>query len=503
MTDNAAAFEAFAPPALVALGAVVVVLVDALTRGAGVTAPGRQLAAIRQMLLGLSSGVFILLALIVAGFNLLTRGDRVAVANDMLVADAGTHFAMVVICSSALVVLWFASSGPEGSGVRRSEFKALLLFSLAGCLAVVCAGHFVMLVVTIELASLTTIALVALDRNRERSLEASTRLWVVLGFAGAVTLYGVALVYGVTSDLSFAAAGAVDVAAGGDEKRLGVGLVLVMAGMLTRLGIAPFHHWLPNVGDGASPVAAGWGTCVLVGSICFATANLVDTSAVMEIVGLDRVLAAFAMLSLVLGSWLALVQSSVKRLLAYGGVAHAGLFLSALAVGNQAKELAATAALFEVATFVVMQLGAFGVLSVLTRERSGGVQLGEFVGLASRSPILAAAFAVCLLGLAGFPGTIGFIARFQIMQVMIASENIALALVVAAATVVLFAAYLRIAIAMYMLRGVEVEMPPTPLPATLALLVCVFATLVFGIAPAGGLLPVDLLEITRFAATPR
>ncbi len=502
MNDPVALFEALAPPGLVALGAVVVVLLDAITQGARTRAPGSRLARIRQSLLSLSSGAFIFFAFAVAGFNLVFSEGTAATPDAMLKTGPGSHFSMALLCAVALMTLWFAASGPRKSGVQRSEFHALLLFSLAGCLVAVCAGNLVTLVLAIELASLPAIALVALERDRERSVEASTRLWLVVGFAGAITLYGVAMLYGAAGGFSYSGVAAAGASSGSEATLFAVGIALVLAGLLTRLGIAPFHHWLPNVGDGASPIAAAWATCAVVGAVSFATLHLVQESHAMQLAGLREMLALFAMFSMAVGSVLALLQSSVKRVLAYGGVVHAGLFLGVLSLGEVENNASAAAAFLEVSTFVVMQLGAFGVLSVLTRERSGGVQLGEFAGLAERAPILAAAFAVLLLGLAGLPGTVGFISRFQLMQVMIANENVGLALMVGAATVVLFAAYLRIAIAMYMLRGPESETPPTPLPATVALLACAVSTLVFGILPAGGVIPFDLLEITRLAAMP-
>ncbi|MDP6978775.1 MAG: proton-conducting transporter membrane subunit [Myxococcota bacterium] len=499
MTNTMAAFEALGPPGLLAAGSIVTVLVDAAMHGPASREASSRMAWVHRSLLAVVAGAFVSFALVIAGFNLFF-GDRVVKAwGAMLVVDPVSNFAMMLLCSAALIVLLFAISAPKESGVQRGEFYPLLLLSLTGCVTTVCAGNFVSLFFAIELATLPAIALVSLERDRERSLEAGTRLLLVLGFASAITLYGIALLYGARGDLAVVDFATIGGAGEAGAKLVAAGTALVWVGMLTRLGAAPFHHWLPNVCDGASPLAASWASTGLVGVVAFALLRLGPGLDSSVLPGIDKVLVAFAMLSMAIGSVSALFQSSVKRVLAHGAVVHAGLILGVLSVEAQASS---SAAALEIATFVVMQLGAFGVLSVLTRERSGGVQLGEFAGLAERAPILAASFALFLLGLAALPGTAGFISRLYAMQVMIASENVVLALVTGAATVVLFAAYLRVAIAMYMLRSHGGLTPGTPLPATIALLVCAVATVAFGVQPAGGLLPIDLLEIVRRVALP-
>ncbi len=499
MTDSVATFEALGPAGLLAAGSVVTVLVDALVHGRNARESNNRSALIRRSLLAVVAGAFIFFALVIAGFNLFSGDGVVKTWGSMLVVDPGSNFATMLLCGAALVVLWFATSVPKESGVRRGEFYPLLLLSLTGCVTTVCAGNFVSLFFALELATLPAIALVSLERDREKSLEAGTRLLLVLGFASALGLYGIALLYGARGDLAiidFAASGGIGEGGG---KLVAAGISLVWVGMLMRIGAAPFHYWLPNVCDGASPVAASWASTGLVGAVAFAMLRLGPGLDSSVLPGIDRALVAFAILSMAVGSVSALFQSSVKRVLAHGAVVHAGLILGVLAVEAQAS---ASAAALEIATFVVMQLGAFGVLTVLTRDRSGGVHLGEFAGLAERAPILAASFALFLLGLAALPGTAGFISRLHAMQVMIASENVVLALATGAATVVLFAAYLRVAIAMYMLRSHGGLTPRTPLSATFALLVCAVATVAFGVQPAGGLLPIDLLEIVRRIAAP-
>ncbi len=488
-----ALLEGLAPLGMVALGSIVLVLADAVFTKGEDEAREHEVGSFKGSVLTCIAGLFLFFSMVAAGLNFASAPATVGMPGDMLVVDAMASFAMALLCGGGLVTLWFARAHLPLAGIHHGEFYALLMFTMAGALAVVCAGNFVSLFAAIELTSVPLYVLAAFDRDRARSVESGTRLLLTGGFASGVLLYGIALVYGATGSFDYAS---IQVATAGDSALANAGVALVLVGLLARIAVAPFHYWLPNVGEGAPTVVAACVATTLVTASAFALLRLEDALFSAQFA---QVLSLLAGLSMLVGGGMALVQTNVKRILAYGGVAHMGFFLAASVVDNAEGN---RAALLVVATFLFMQLGAFGALTVMTGKGAEAVRLAQYAGLAERRPILAAAMSLFLLGLAGLPGTSGFISRLQAMSVAIGAGHILLTLAMGVASVILFAAYLRIPIAMYMGHGSSGRAEPTPLPALVGLLVCAFATLCLGIYPSGGPFSFDMLEVARRAALP-
>jgi NADH-quinone oxidoreductase subunit N len=380
--------------------------------------------------------------------------------------------------------------------LHHGEFYPLVLLSVAGALGVVCAGNLITLFVALELMSLPVYVLAAFDRDRSRSNEAGMRALLMGVFASALSLYGIALIYGATGHFDYP--GIRD----GIERDLPLafaGMSLLLVGLLTRLGAAPFHQWWPDLIEGAPTIVAACIPLTVVIASAFASIRLLDIVASAALPQFTQILALLAGISMLVGSLMALRQTNVKRLLAYGAIAHTGFLLLALAVPTPEGR---SAALLHITVFLFMQLGAFGAVSSMARRGMEWEDLSEYSGLAEHRPILAATLSLFLFSLAGLPGTSGFVSRFVVMSAAIGAGHMLLVLLMGITSVLLFAAYLRIPTAMYMRRVSAREDAPLPLPSVIVLAICAIATVYIGLFPGEGPLPIALLEIVARAAEP-
>lgn len=496
MTQLLPHVEGLTPLGLLAMGAVVVVLVDAVFTRGGAAAREHDVGSGKGLLLGALTGSFLLFSMVSAALNAARLERRIATAGDMLVVDATSSFAVALLCGGALLTLSIAVARPPPGQVRDGEFYPLLLFAVTGAGGVVYAGNLVSLAVAIELTSLPLCILAAFDRERAHSVDAGTLLLLTGGFASAISLYGVALVYGATGHLDYVA---IRGALADDLPLAQVGLALLLVGMLARIAAVPFHDWMSQVNEGASAIFAAVLSTTLMVSAGFALLRMLDTLIPPDAIGFEQVLSVVAVSSMLWGSGMAIVQTNVKGIFAYGSVTHMGFFVVGLVALNGEG---AGPALIVLGTFLLMQLGAYGALSLSSVAGMEASRLPQYAGLAERRPILAAALSLFALGLAGLPGTAGFISRFMLMSAAIETDSMILVLTIGLASVLLFAAYLRIPTVMYMSRGRAGTAPATPLPALMALLVCAFATLYLGIYPGEGPLPVDMLQIASRVIDP-
>jgi NADH-quinone oxidoreductase subunit N len=393
-------------------------------------------------------------ALALAAIVYANTATPTAVVADAFARDRLGALAAVIVCAVGLATVAVAWNERFGRGEFKGEFFALLAAAGSGMVFFVGANNLMTIFLGLEWFSISLYVLCAVAGDRASSLEASLKYLVVGAFGSAVLLFGFALVYGATGEIELAAVG--DTLAPGDA--LGVaGLALVLAGLAFKASAAPFHMWTPDVYEGApTPVTAFMSAATKTAALVVALRVLV--TAFPEQTELwTAAVAALAVVSLAWGNLAALVQRSVKRMLAYSSISHAGFMLIAVAA---ASELGGRALLFYLVPYSAMSVGAFAVVVARERELGRQVTVDDLAGFGWERPLLGVAMWVFMLGFAGLPLTGGFIGKLYVFAAAYDAGMTWLVIVGVAATAVSLAYYLGVVRALYM-RGGELQVAPS------------------------------------------
>ncbi|MCB1698439.1 MAG: NADH-quinone oxidoreductase subunit N [Pseudomonadales bacterium] len=407
---NAVDFQALLPLLVLAAGAILLMVQIAWHRNPGLTA---ALAAIMLVLAALSCRF----AAEVAPLQVtpLLLADRFALLFCTLFGFAG---AITAVLSRDYV---------SHHGDEPEEFFLLLVLATMGACVLAYAVHVASLLLGMELLSISLYALIAYPNKSILPLEAAAKYLVLSGAASATALFGFALLYAATGSLGFTALGQGLAVTGTGQSVLLPAAVLVFAGLAFKLSIVPFHLWTPDVYDGAPAPVTGFLASVAKAAVfvvllrLFLDADLFRYRILVEITGL---LAIFSMLA---GNLLALLQSNIKRMLAYSSIAHLGylliVFMVCINAANQA--LAVEAASFYLIAYTATTIAAFGLLTLISTEATvrENIQLQHVSGLFWRQPLLACLMLVALLSLAGIPLTAGFIAKFYLVTAAVSGHH--------------------------------------------------------------------------------
>ena len=408
----------------------------------------------------------------------------------MLVIDRYSLFAGLLLLTVALLGVGAGSAFFERLGRRAAEGLALLLLATAGFLLLASTPHLVMMFLGLEIGSISLYVLAGFSRQEARSEEAAIKYFLLGSFASAIFVYGVALVFAGTGSLDlFSQRELLNTTILLKPAVLLIGLGLMVVGLAFKVTAAPFHGWAPDVYQGAPAGMVGFMAAVAkVGG--FAALARILTTGFADLVGSwGAVVAAIAVLSMLVGSFLPVVQSDFRRLLAYSGVAHAGFILTGVVAGS----IGIGSIWFYLAVYAIQLVGAYAVVAVVNGPASAGSPIAGFAGLGRRQPLLAGALTVLLLGMAGIPLTSGFIAKFGVFQQAFRAGYGWLVVVALVASVVSFFVYLRVIVAMYMQEPETDEVLTVPGPLRLVLLAAMAVTVVLG------LFPIPLLRLTDVA----
>jgi len=375
----------------------------------------------------------------------------------LFVSDLMSHLLKFASYASVAVTLVYSRRYLADRGLLRGEFITLLLFSLLGIMIMISAASFLTLYLGLELMSLCLYAMLALDRDSPLSTEAAMKYFVLGALSSGLLLYGMSMVYGATGSLSLA-----DVARESsrvashatDRTFLVFGLVFVVAGIAFKVGAAPFHMWIPDVYQGApTAVTLVIGSAPKLSAFAMAIRLLVNgmPERAQE---WQEMLALLAVRSLAIGNITAIAQSNLKRMLAYSTIAHMGFMLlgllSGVVGGNRLSAADAYgASLFYVIVYVIMTLGAFGMLVYLSRAGFECEKLEDLRGLNRRSPWLAFLMLILMFSLAGIPPTAGFYAKLAVFSAAVNAGWIWLAVAGVMLSLVGAFYYLRIVKLMY------------------------------------------------------
>lgn len=408
-----------------------------------------------------------------------------------LVIDRFSLFFFALICLGGVLAALLAGGYLREHRMERGEFYVLLLFSALGAMVVSSAADALTLFLGLETMSLGAYALTAFRRTSPRSTEGGLKYFLLGSFATALLAYGFALIYGATGHTDFEGIAAA-VRAGQSPTMVLIAFALVLAGLAFKISAVPFHMWAPDAYEGApTPATTYMAAVVKAGAFamllrvlltCFADQGLMSWSA-----GWPPVLAWIAVLTMTVANLIAGQQESVKRMLAYSSVAHAGYMLVGVVATVHPGSQATASILYYLLTYTVSTAGAFGALILCGRRGAEAVSYEDLAGIGRRHPAAALAFSLFLVSLAGIPPTAGFFGKWYVFRAAIDSGFYALTIIAFMNSVIGAYYYLRVLVFMYMREpaaGAPIATPMRSGYVTAALVLSAVLVLALGILPS-------------------
>ena len=472
--------QVLAPETIVLAFVLILLLVDAIGRRKRVTLLG---------ILGLAG---ILLA---GAASVYYWRDTATTFQGMAVADGFGMFAnLLFLLAAGLAVLMGLDA------VRRfalpSEVFALILIACLGMMLLASAVNLVTVFLALEVLSLALYVLTSVARDEWRSVEAGMKYLILGGFASAFLLFGIAMTYGATGTLSIAEIGP---QAGAPSALLATpllaaGLAMMLVGFAFKVALVPFQMWTPDVYEGAPSLITAFMSVGAKAAGFLALIRILETAFPYWQAQWGLLLAIMAALTMSWGNMAALAQKSVKRMLAYSSIAHAGYIAIGLAVAGQAGY---SSVLFYLLCYVLMNTGAFAVVIALGRKGEPNEMLDDYDGLIQRKPLLAVTMALFMLALAGIPLTAGFLGKLYIFSSAVSQGYVWLAVVGVVNAVISAYFYLRVVARMFFSKAdADAEAVAVPLPLALTLALTTLATVLLGVYPT------PILDFIQLAIRP-
>jgi len=406
--------------------------------------------------------------------------------NDMFKVDNFSLFFNIIFLVSTILVALISLSYLGRDDRKQGPYYLLILLATLGMMLMAAGNELIIVFLGLELMSLSLYVLAGYFRESPASSEAGMKYLLLGAFASAFFLYGIALIYGGAGTTNVPAI-AEAITAPNKSPLLLAGMFLLIVGFGFKVAIVPFHQWAPDVYEGApttvaafisaGPKAAGFAAFLRI--FMEALPNLqVEWSGVIIVL---------AMLTMTVGNVIAIAQTSIKRMLAYSSIAHAGYILIGLAAANNDG---ISSAMLYLLVYCVMNIGAFGAVILAKTEDGESLVISDYAGLGLRKPLLAMFMTIMLLSLAGFPPTAGFVGKFYIFKSAVQAGHIWLVIVGAVNTAISAFYYLRVVVTMYM-REPEEELPFASYPSTLVvgLVLAAIGVLLIGILPSLMLTP--------------
>lgn len=440
-----------------------------------------------------------------------SSGNTFYAWGNMVVSDAMGNWLKCFATVAVMVLLVYGRPyAADRDMLRGGELFTLTMLALLGMFVLISANNFLLIYLGLELLTLSSYALVALRRDNTTATEAAMKYFVLGAMASGFLLYGLSMLYGATGSLDI---GQVFKAINAGQIRhqvLVFGLVFVVAGLAFKMGVVPFHMWVPDVYQGApTAVTLFIGSAPKLAAFAMTIRLLVDGMLPLAI-DWQQMLAVLAIGSLLVGNLAAIMQTNLKRMLAYSTISQMAFVLlglmSGVVHGNvdaTAVENAYSSAMFYVVTYVLTTLAAFGVILLLAREGFESEEISDLAGLNQRSPLYAGVMAVCLFSMAGIPPLVGFYAKLAVLQALVASGQVLhIALAVFAVMMSLIGAfyYLRVVKVMYFDAPLTATSVSAPLDVRVVLTINGALVLVLGLLP-GGLMALCADAIVRALAT--
>jgi len=411
--------------------------------------------------------------------------------SNMFVSDLMADLLKFMVYISVMLVLFYSRAYIlERPQMAKGEFYVLSLFATLGMMVMISASHFLTIYIGIELLSLSLYAMVALNRDSIPSTEASMKYFVLGALASGLLLYGMSMIYGATGTLEIPALAARLFGGEGNGIILSFGLVFLISGIAFKLGVVPFHMWIPDVYHGA-PTAV---TLFIASAPKLAAFAIVIRILVNGLIVTSRdwqaMLIILSVLSMAVGNFAAIAQTNIKRMLAYSAISHMGFMLLGIATGVIDGDVrfifnAYSSSMFYVVTYVLTSLGAFGTILLLSRAGFESDEISDFSGLNKRNSWYAAIMMMMMFSMAGIPFFVGFFAKFSVLQAVVAAGHLWLALAAVFFSLVGAYYYLRVVKVMYFDPPVSVVPIKASMDVKLLMSANGLAVALIGIFPNG------------------
>jgi len=507
---NLGVFMAMAPLEVITLGGLLLMIAEAFSKRRE-ESDTRHVGPSSEM--ALATAVTLFVGAIFAAAVWFVGPEKIEGAKTLapyLLVDRYTTFVSFILCLGAGLASLLAGGYLPEHKLDRGEFYPLIIFSTVGAIILAASGDILSLFLGLETMSLGVYAMTGFRRTSPRSTEAAVKYFLLGSFAAALLLYGAALLYGQTghTDFSGIRLALTTPPLGALKPNLGIVLIasaLVIVGLAFKVSAVPFHMWTPDAYEGAPTPATGY-MAVAVKTAAFAVLVRVLSTALGHPdmaswgSGWPPVIAFLAVLTMTVANFTAGRQESVKRMLAYSSIAHAGYMLVAVTSLPQASEDSQAAILFYLLAYTVSTIGAFGALVMCGSRGAEAVSYEDLAGLGKRHPAVAAAFSLFLLSLAGVPPTGGFFGKLNIVKASVVAGHYTLTVILLLNSVVAAYYYLRVLVYMYMREpapGAPVAKPMRSGYVASALVLAGIAVLALGAYPV---LPLRVAFEAVFAA---
>jgi NADH-quinone oxidoreductase subunit N len=483
-------------PMLVLLGgALVLLLLGALTP----PWPKRLYAFATAVVAGTAGTLAIVL------WDDITDNGPMTLVGGAIAFDKLSMFLVITICIGVLLVAMLTDDYLQDTPNQGPEVYALYLVAAIGGIVMASANDLIVLFLGLETLSLALYVLAASNRRSSESAESGIKYFVLGGFASAFFLYGIALVYGGTgttniSEMVVALQSVIDPF--NDDTLALAGIALMLVGLGFKVAAVPFHVWAPDVYQGAPTPVTSFMASVGKAAAFAAMIRVLVVALPFYKDDWRPVVWVLALVTLLGGSILAVVQDNVKRLLAYSSISHAGFILVGLeaaahGAGTTDPGPGVPSMVLYLILYAMLVIGSFAVVTVVSRSSGGDTSVSSFAGLARRRPVLALAFTVLLLAQAGVPFTSGFIAKFGVIQAAVDVESYAIAVIAMVAAVIAAYLYLRIMVSMWVGDEASESVVRIPFAMGATIAVSVAATLVLGVFPGWLIDAAD--QVTQYA----
>jgi len=405
--------------------------------------------------------------------------------SNMLIVDGFATFFRVLVIAVGMLSVLSASQYLRREHAASAEYYALLLFSVTGQCVMATANELIMIFIGLEISSIATYVLAGYLRDDKRNNEAALKYFLLGSFATAFLLYGIAFIYGTTGSTNLADIRNYLLTPGSTNNVIlaSTAAALMFVGFAFKVSAAPFQIWAPDVYQG-SPAPVTLFMSAGPKAAAFAVFLRVFMTAFHPIAARwEPFVWSSALLTMIIGNFAALTQTNVKRLLAYSSIAHAGYVMVAIAAHNQ---IGIAAAMFYLAAYAFMNIGAFAVITYFSRQGERYVKVEDLAGLGWKQPVTAALFAIFLLSLIGVPLTGGFFGKFYIFKAALDANLVWLAVLGLLNSAVAAYYYLRILVVMYMQEASPAteSVPPPSAGIQTTLWASALGTLILGIFPS-------------------
>ncbi|HEU5046966.1 MAG TPA: NADH-quinone oxidoreductase subunit NuoN [Rickettsiales bacterium] len=399
----------------------------------------------------------------------------------MIVADGFSTAVKMLLLAATLLVLLISDAWLVRDDNQRFEYPVLVLFSLLGMMLMASANNLLALYMGLELSSLPLYVLAGFSRESLKSTEAGLKYFVLGALASGMLLFGMSLVYGFAGSLDFDALAGLFKSSGSVDKGMLFGLVLVITALCFKISAAPFHMWTPDVYEGApTPITAFFSTAPKVAAVALLVRVLVQPFGPM-LHEWQQIVVFVSAASMIVGAFGALMQTNIKRLLAYSSIGHVGYALMGLAAGSE-EGISSIGVYF--ALYVLMSVGAFACILMMQRDGKAKEAISDLAGLSSRSPRMAFALAVFMFSMAGIPPLAGFFGKLYVFLAAMHAGLVTLAVIGVLSSVVACFYYLKVVKVMYFDEPAESFDKEVPALLNLAMYICTAVTVLFFVMPS-------------------